>query len=131
MKLRQSERKNVKIKMALQSISSGGKTYSSLLLAKKSDPNVMSRFAGGCLLSSLVSANPILMPIAAEVILEITNSKHRKILSFVIALIIIVAGISATINSKVKYEENPYFYLDTVSLNKLTNDIQIRLIPYH
>lgn len=34
MNLRQSERKNVKIKMALQSLSSGGKTYSALLLAK-------------------------------------------------------------------------------------------------
>ena len=34
MNIRQSKRKNVKIKMALQSLSSGGKTYSALLLAK-------------------------------------------------------------------------------------------------
>ena len=34
MKLRQSERKNAKIKMALQAPSGAGKTYSSLLLAK-------------------------------------------------------------------------------------------------
>ncbi len=34
MKLRKSQRKNVKIKMALQGISGSGKTYSSLLIAK-------------------------------------------------------------------------------------------------
>jgi len=37
----------------------------SILMGKKAQPERLSYFAGGCLISSLVSANPVLMPIAA------------------------------------------------------------------
>ena len=37
----------------------------SVLLAKKADPERVSRFAGGCVVSALASANPMLLPIAA------------------------------------------------------------------
>ncbi len=65
----------------------------------------------------------LLMPLIAEVILEVSKSKHKKIIGFAIAIIIIVAGINATIDARARYDENPYFYLDTVSLNKLTNNL--------
>jgi len=45
MKLIQSSKKNTKIKIALQSISSGGKTYSALLLAKGLSDNNFSKVA--------------------------------------------------------------------------------------
>ena len=38
---------------------------SSILIAKKANPESVSRLAGGCLLSALVSANPALMTVAA------------------------------------------------------------------
>lgn len=51
----------------------------SIIMGKKAEPERLSYLSGGCLLSSLVSANPILMPIAAgSMAYAIYKSKNKK-----------------------------------------------------
>lgn len=51
----------------------------SIVMGKKAEPERLSYFSGGCLLSSLVSANPMLMPIAAgSMAYAIYKSKNKK-----------------------------------------------------
>jgi len=55
----------------------------SIIMGKKAEPERLSYFTGGCLISSLVSANPMLMPIAAGsmayAIYKGNNKKHLLI----------------------------------------------------
>lgn len=51
----------------------------SIIMGKKADPARLSYFSGGCLLSSLISANPMLMPIAAgSMAYAIYKAKNKK-----------------------------------------------------
>lgn len=60
-------------------IGGGVALIASLLLGGKGDPNLLSRFSGACLLSSLISANPLLLPIAAgSMAYAICSSENKK-----------------------------------------------------
>jgi hypothetical protein len=51
----------------------------SIIMAKKANPTRLSYFSGGCLLSSLVSANPMLLPIAAgSMVYAIKGEEDKK-----------------------------------------------------
>ncbi len=53
---------------------------SALLMARKSAPERLSRFSGGCLLSAARAANPLLLPIAAAgMVYAITQAEDRKV----------------------------------------------------
>jgi hypothetical protein len=51
----------------------------SIMMGKKAEPERLSYFSGGCLISSLISANPMLMPIAAgSMAYAIYKSNNKK-----------------------------------------------------
>ena len=52
---------------------------SSIIIAKKASPERLSYFSGGCLFSSVVSANPMLLPIAAgSMVYAMRKGKNKK-----------------------------------------------------
>ncbi len=52
---------------------------SAVMMGRSPQPEKLSRFAGGCLVSAVVSANPILMPIAAaSMVYAISKAEDRK-----------------------------------------------------
>lgn len=54
---------------------------SAIIIGRRLDPNRLSRLGGGCLLSAVTSANPVLLPIAAgAMVYAVSHAEDRKTL---------------------------------------------------
>ena len=74
----------------------------SIIMGKKADPARLSYFSGGCLLSSLISANPIMMPIAAgSMAYAIYKAENKKQMLLTAGKGSIVSGSALLVSSLV------------------------------
>jgi hypothetical protein len=74
----------------------------SIIMGKKADPARLSYFSGGCLLSSLISANPLMMPIAAgSMAYAIHKAENKKQMLLTAGKGSIVSGSALLVSSLV------------------------------
>lgn len=74
----------------------------SIMMGRKADPSRLSYFSGGCLLSSLISANPMLMPIAAgSMAYAIYKAENKKQILLTAGKGSIVSGSALLVSSLV------------------------------
>ncbi len=75
---------------------------SSIIMGAKPDPDRLSRFSGGCLISALASANPMLMPIAVgSMVYAIHKSENKKEVMIQVGKGSLVSGSAMLVSSLV------------------------------